>query len=156
MTFEVIILCLIFWIILCGKFNIEVFILGIVVSILVSILNEKLFDKATRKEKLLFKNIRFWVEYIVILVKEVIIANINVAMIVLSPNMDISPSILEVKTKLKSNFCRTVLANSITLTPGTITVDMENDMLKIHCLKREYIEGIVNSKFEKILLKIEE
>ncbi|WMJ80184.1 Na+/H+ antiporter subunit E [Clostridium sp. MB40-C1] len=156
MTFGVMILYLIFWIVLCEKFNIETFILGITVCILLSILNENLFGKTTRKEKSLLKNTRYWAEYIFLLVKEVVIANINVAIIVLSPSMNISPGIVEFKTKLKSNFCRMVLANSITLTPGTITVDIEDDILRIHCLKREYIEGVMDSKFEKILLKIEE
>jgi len=59
-------------------------------------------------------------------------------------------------TDLKSDFLRTILANSITLTPGTITVDMSDDEFTVHCLRGEYGQGLVDSKFEKILLRIEE
>jgi multicomponent Na+:H+ antiporter subunit E len=74
---------------------------------------------------------------------------------VLNPKSKINPCVTIYKTKLKSRFCRTVLANSITLTPGTITLKMINDELVIHCLKEEYIASLENLEFEKILLKVE-
>ncbi|MDF2678435.1 MAG: sodium:proton antiporter [Bacillota bacterium] len=59
-------------------------------------------------------------------------------------------------TKLKNEFNKTVLANSITLTPGTLTLDSTNDKLIIHCLDKEVAKGLENSKFEQMLLKKEE
>lgn len=93
--------------------------------------------------------------YISILIKEVVIANFAVAKIVLSPKMDISSSIVSFKGSLKSEFLRVVLANSITLTPGTVTIDMHENEYTVHCLKDEFARGLVDSKLEKILLKIE-
>ncbi|KDR94576.1 multicomponent Na+:H+ antiporter subunit E [Peptoclostridium litorale DSM 5388] len=94
-------------------------------------------------------------KYIFLLIREVIMANVAVAKIVLSPKMEISPEIVEFESRLKSEFLRVVLANSITLTPGTITIDMQDGMYTVHCLKEEFARGLFDSEFEKILLKIE-
>lgn len=60
------------------------------------------------------------------------------------------------KTKLKSDFTRMLLANSITLTPGTITVSLKGDEYTIHCLDESLSEGLENSDFEKALMKLDE
>lgn len=74
--------------------------------------------------------------YIVILLKEVIKANINVVRIVLSPRLNITPGIFSYKLDVKTDAGITLLANSITLTPGTLTMDISNDKttLYIHSL----------------------
>ncbi|MBQ8547563.1 MAG: Na+/H+ antiporter subunit E, partial [Lachnospiraceae bacterium] len=56
---------------------------------------------------------------------------------------------------LKTDLARTVLANSITLTPGTITVELTEDEFKVHCLDKEMAEGIEDSVFVRLLLKME-
>lgn len=89
------------------------------------------------------------------LIIEVIKANIDVARIVLGAKIDVDPVVVNFRTKLKSDLYRVILANSITLTPGTITMVMENDVYIIHCLEKQFAEGIFDSKFENILLKIE-
>jgi multicomponent Na+:H+ antiporter subunit E len=72
------------------------------------------------------------VAYIFFYMKELAKSNINVAAIVLSPSLPVNPGIVTVRTKLKSPMGRMLLANSITLTPGTLTVDMDGDLLHIH------------------------
>ncbi|MEJ8553826.1 Na+/H+ antiporter subunit E [Tepidibacter sp. Z1-5] len=104
----------------------------------------------------MFRKFIYIIQYLFVLIVEVIKANIDVAKIVLSPKIDIEPVVVNFKTKLKSDLCRVILANSITLTPGTITMVMENDVYTIHCLKKQFAEGLLDSKFENILLKIEE
>ncbi|WP_187296186.1 Na+/H+ antiporter subunit E [Tepidibacter mesophilus] len=96
------------------------------------------------------------IQYIFVLIVEVVKANIDVAKIVLSPKIDINPVVVNFRTRLKSDLCRVILANSITLTPGTMTIVMENDVYIVHCLKKQFTDGFVDSKFENILLKIEE
>jgi multicomponent Na+:H+ antiporter subunit E len=93
--------------------------------------------------------------YLLLLLKEIILANISVARIVVSPKMDVSPCIVILKTQLKSKLHRAILANSITLTPGTLTVQFTEDELVVHCLIKKYIPDLIHSKFEKLLLKIE-
>ena len=144
-------LFLLFWIILCEKLSVEVFMLGIAASASVYYLNRPLLPEGSFK----IGKLPLYVLYLLLLLKEIIHANIGVAIIVLSPRMNISPCIVRMKTQLKSSLHRAILANSITLTPGTLTVQLTGDELVVHCLMKEYIPGLIHSKFEKLLLKIE-
>ena len=65
------------------------------------------------------------------------------------------PIIIHVKTPLESEALRVILANSITLTPGTITVSLTDDDLYVHCLDKSLADGVINSPFTELLLKIE-
>jgi multicomponent Na+:H+ antiporter subunit E len=87
---------------------------------------------------------------------DLIKSNFDVARRVLTPALPIKPGIVEVKTKLKSKFARMLLANSITLTPGTLTVDVKDDSFFIHWIdvKNEDVEAAskeIVEKFEKYL-----
>ena len=87
-------------------------------------------------------------------------ANLDVAYRVLHPRMPINPGIVKVKTNLRSDSARTALANSITLTPGTLTVDITDDgYLYIHWIKveaqdTERATELIVRKFENILKRI--
>ena len=102
------------------------------------------------------KAIIYFLIYFFVFTIELLKANFDVARRVLSPSLPINPGIVEVKTKLKSKIGRLALANSITLTPGTLTVDIKEDSLFIHWIDvtSTDIEGatkkIVES-FEKYL-----
>jgi len=103
-----------------------------------------------------FNKVALYIKFIFLLIKEIFIANIQVAKVVLNPKIHISPCLVKFKTNLKGNMCKTILANSITLTPGTITVSLDGDEFMVHCLNEEYAKGLANSKFEKLLIEIEE
>lgn len=99
--------------------------------------------------------------YILVFVWECFKANIDVAWRVLHPRMPIRPGIVRVKTRLRSPLARTVLANSITLTPGTLTVDIDEDggWLYVHWIKVKNAETeaatkMIVARFERILGKI--
>lgn len=81
-----------------------------------------------------FKFIFYLFSYLFFLLLEIVKANLNVAKIVLSPKIKINSAILKCKTNLKSDFGKSILANSITLTPGTLSVDVNGDDLFIHCM----------------------
>ena len=66
------------------------------------------------------------------------------------------PLLLKFHTPLKTDFCKMLLANSITLTPGTITENVKEDMFRVHCLDKSMAEGLENCSFIKALCKIEE
>lgn len=97
--------------------------------------------------------------YIIVFLYELIKSNLDVARRVITPSLPINPGIVEVKTRLRSKMGRMILANSITLTPGTLTIDIVEDTLYIHWIDvqtrdtREATEKIVR-KFEKYLEKI--
>lgn len=144
-------LFLLFWIILCEQLTIEVVILGMIVSAAVYYFNRRLFTEDSFR----LRKLPLYALYLLLLLKEIVFANINVAKIVLSPRINISPCIVRLETQLKSKLHRAILANSITLTPGTLTVQLKEDELVVHCLIKAYIPDLIHSKFEKLLLKIE-
>jgi multicomponent Na+:H+ antiporter subunit E len=83
-------------------------------------------------------------------------SNIDVARRVLTPSLPINPGIVEVKTILKSKIGRLILANSITLTPGTFTLEIQNDSLFIHWIDVKSADvnedtRLIVRKFEKYL-----
>ncbi len=84
---------------------------------------------------------------------ELIKSNLDVARRVITPSLPINPGIVEVKTKLKSKMGRMILANSITLTPGTLTIDIKEDTLYIHWIDVETQD--VNEATKKIVRKFE-
>jgi multicomponent Na+:H+ antiporter subunit E len=89
----------------------------------------------------------------------VIKANIDVAYRVIHPRLPINPGIVKIKTDLKSEIAQTMLANSITLTPGTLSVDIKDGYMYIHWLdvKSEDIEEaskLIARRFERILKEI--
>ncbi|SHJ01038.1 multisubunit sodium/proton antiporter, MrpE subunit [Dethiosulfatibacter aminovorans DSM 17477] len=142
------------WLVFAERFSIEVLLVGIFGVILVALINKKLVEKIRLSIGL--KSIPYFFEYLFILLYEIIKANIHVAMLVLSPKPKLSPSFVKHRISLKSDLHRTILANSITLTPGTLTVSMEDDEMLIHCLTEEFGKSIEETRFEKILMKLEE
>ncbi|BDR67066.1 hypothetical protein K144313037_11320 [Clostridium tetani] len=147
-------LYLIFWLILAQRFTLETVILGYVISYSIFKFNKKTLCINNRNINL--KKGKYILTYCFCLVKEVFKSNFHVAKIILSPKMNISPKIVTFETKIRSNFLRTILANSITLTPGTLTVELQDNSLTVHCLEESNIHELKDSDFEKILLKFED
>lgn len=78
----------------------------------------------------------FWLLlYIPVFAWQCLKANIDVALRVLSPGLNLKPGIVKIKTSLKSEVARVILANSITMTPGTLTVEIKDDTLYIHWIE---------------------
>ena len=76
--------------------------------------------------------------------------------IILSPELQPEPAFVYFDTDFKTGLARVLLANSITLTPGTITVSVEDDRFCVHCLDKELAEGMETSVFVKLLKEMEE
>ena len=76
------------------------------------------------------------------LLKEVIKSSIDVAIVVLKPSLPISPTVVELTTTEASEAGKVILGNSITLSPGTVTIDMHSDQLLVHCLTRRSAEDL--------------
>jgi len=101
----------------------------------------------------------WFIYYIVIFLWECLKANIDVAFRVLHPALPIRPGTIRIKTSLRSDIGLTFLANSLSLTPGNTTIDVDKDagVLYVHrlCLKNEHVESLpVAAKFESILKRI--
>ena len=94
-------------------------------------------------------------QYILILIIEVLKANRQVLHFIMTPKYQVEPQIVHFTSNLKTETARVILANSITLTPGTITVALEGNEFAVHCLDKEFAEGIENSVFAELLEKME-
>jgi len=154
----VFILSMIFWLMLTFEFTISNLIVGAVASLITSVLFTGFF--IINVYKLIQPKRYFWfLVYLVVFIWECIKANLDVAYRVLHPAMPIRPGIVKVKTTLKSDLAKMLLANSITMTPGTISVDIIDDNLFIHWIyikseDREVYTAMITGAFEKYIKRI--
>lgn len=143
-----------FWIILSGKFTILFLSLGFVSSLLVAFVFHKFFmkiffAKITSKELLIgIRQVLRFLVYVPWLFYQIILANIHVAYLVLHPRMPINPTLIRFKSKVKKPASIVTFANSITLTPGTITVDWKDGEYCVHALDKFSAEGLLEGEME--------
>ena len=130
--------------------------MGIVLSAALTWFCKKYVGYNNKEKGFTLKRFPFLVAYLFILIWEIIKANIAVIKLTLAKELDFEPCIIYFKTDLKESFTKVLLANSITLTPGTITVSLEEDVYCVHCLDKSMAEGMDESIFVKKLRKIEE
>ena len=151
------ILLFILWVIFNGRITVEVCIFGLVISLLLTVFCKKFFFHEKKTTKGIVREDFLLVAYIAILVVEIIKANIVVFSILLKKEIEIEPCFCYFTTKVKDPVHRILLANSITLTPGTITVELnEKGEYKVHCLDKSLASDLDHSIFVKMLVKMEE
>ncbi len=141
------------WLALTTTFQWQELSVGILISlVLASFLNKNYLKLGL--PPLSIKRIIFFIIFVLFI--EIIKANFDVAYRVIHPKMPIKPGIIIIKTELKQDIAKMILANSITLTPGTFTLDIKGDALLIHWIyvRSEKIDEstkIIGQKFEKYL-----
>ena len=143
------------WIVFNGKITAEIVWIGLAVSAFVFWFICKFMDYSIQKEKLFYKRSVSFCAYVYLLIKEIISANMTVFHMILTQREHMEPVLVTFRTNLKTETARVILANSITLTPGTITVSIEEDVLTVHCLDKSLAEGIEDSVFEQRLKEFE-
>jgi multicomponent Na+:H+ antiporter subunit E len=122
---------LLFWLLLNGSLAGDIVISGVAAALVITLLfrnSLSVFAELRTTPRALLTSVL----YLFFFVKELVKANFNLAKIVLSPALPLNPGFVKVRTRLKSRMGRLLLANSITLTPGTLTVDMDGEWLYIH------------------------
>jgi len=129
------------WFLLTGSRDPQELIVGAVVSVVIALVALRSLTELTECRGAVPRRIGYLLLYVPYLLKAIILANIDVAGRVINPSLPIRPGIVRVKTRLKSPLGRLFLTSSITLTPGTLTVDMVGDDLYIHWIDVE-AEGI--------------
>lgn len=143
-----------FWLLVSGSFDWQHLLLGSAASFLLVMFwrdkSERVVGKVSAR--------RLWlsVKTVGCLIYEVWSAACQVARIVLSRQMPIEPTLARTNTRLKTNRMRMLYANSITLTPGTLTVQLEQDHLLVHGLTRDAATGVATWDFENNLMQLEE
>lgn len=133
---------LVFWVVLSGKFDALHLTMGVFSSLLVAYFShDLLFFGGERRSWL--RGIVGLVLYLPGLFWEIVLATINIAYVVLHPRMYelINPQIIRFRTSLKKPISRVALAQSITLTPGTITVDIIDDEFVVYALTQDTADG---------------
>lgn len=143
------------WIIFNGQFTPEIAAFGAVIAGAVYWFSCKYMGWSPKRDLWLWKRAGRILAYVGLLLWEILKANAAALRITLSYKKEPDPVLVRFRTKLKTNALRVLLANSITLTPGTITVLLEGDELTVHCLDASLSEGLEDSSFERALLRIE-
>jgi multicomponent Na+:H+ antiporter subunit E len=145
----------VFWLLITASLSWDNILRGVIVCFLVTltarlVLHTRLPGDITPG----FLLVRFPV-FLVLLGWEVIKANINLAYILLKPRLEIDPAVVRVGTELRGDFRKTVLADSITVTPGTLTIDARDNELLVHCLTPAHKNGLVQRRHcERLVLRL--
>ncbi|MCH5272202.1 MAG: Na+/H+ antiporter subunit E [Lachnospiraceae bacterium] len=143
------------WLIFNGKITLEIVLFGVVLSLAVYWFCWKFLDYSPKQELYALRILPQGIGYFFVLIVEIIKANCGVIRLIVSPKYETEPVLVTFRTDLKTDLARTVLANSITLTPGTITVELTEDEFKVHCLDKEMAEGLCDSIFVRLLRNME-
>ena len=143
------------WVIFNGQFTPEIAVFGLIIAGLMYAFICKFMGYKPRADIIMAKKFFYLIQYVFILVKEIVKANFAVIRMITSSRYELEPAVVRFKTDLKSAPARIVLANSITLTPGTITVSLTGDEYVVHCLDKSLAEGINSSIFVTLLRRLE-
>ncbi|WP_048149194.1 Na+/H+ antiporter subunit E [Palaeococcus ferrophilus] len=150
-----VIVLFVIWIFLTSSLDIQELEIGLVLSLIVGALTYSIFTESGLAN-LHPKRVAYAIAYVPYFLWAMLMANLDVAYRVLHPKRPINPGIVECKTVLDNDLGKLALANSITLTPGTITLDVKGDRYFIHWIdvKDASVEGAsenITKPFEKFL-----
>ena len=144
-----------FWVLLMGAWTTEIAVVGLVVSGLVYAFSCAFMGYSPKKEWSIAKRLGRIVRYFVYLVGEIFKSAWAVIKLAWSPKLVAEPKLTSFRTRLKSDAGKVVLANSITMTPGTITVDIRGDKFLIHCLDAGFDMGQEGFEMEERVMQVE-
>jgi multicomponent Na+:H+ antiporter subunit E len=157
---------LVFWLALSGKLEFKYLIFGLASAALVTFVTQDLLQPQEGQRRAPLIMAKFLkaggrlVLYFAWLIYEIVKSNVQVAYIVLHPKLPVKPGLLRFRTRLRNQVGHVILANSITLTPGTITVDLTEGTYLVHALVPEaagaLLEAKMQSKLEAIFGEPEE
>ena len=143
-----------FWLLMSGHYTVLISSLGLISIVLIvwNVIRMDLVDEETHLGHLKISRLLiyyFW------LFKEILLSNITVAKQILLPDLPIKPGLIKVKTTQKTLIGKVVYANSITLTPGTVSLDIDEDYILIHALNLDDTESLKNGEMADEVNKVE-
>lgn len=151
------ILLLAFWLVIVPQFDLVQLVVGAVVAFAITLYSTDT-SKASKPTNLTLGYILRLTRFIFILLIEIIKANIDVAKIVLSKKMKIKPHFVKIKNPMKTDLNKVIYGNAITLTPGTLTVELEDDFIIIHALTETGADaeegGVLGREIKKLEVKV--
>lgn len=144
------------WVIFNGNFTLEICLFGIVIAAVVFAFTCRFMDYSVEQEIKNIRKIGKFLRYVCVLLMEIVKANFIVIHMILSEREEIEPVLVRFHSDMKTPAGRTFLANAITLTPGTITVQLEESDYVVHCLDESLAEGMDDSVFVELLADLEQ
>lgn len=144
------------WIIFAANITPEICIFGFLIAAALFFFLCKCMDYSIKKEVSLYKRCGLFLRYLSLLIGEIIKANLTTIKLILSQKEEIEPALVTFETSLTTAVGKTLLADAITLTPGTITVSVDEATFQVHCLDKDLAQGLTDSAFEKLAKKLED
>lgn len=143
------------WVILCGRWTLEIGAFGLVFAAVAYLFSCMFMGYSPKVDGALLRRAPGALRYGVLLVTEIIKANLAVIRMILDKRFEPKPQLVQFDTALRRERHRVTLANSITLTPGTITVSLNEDRYTVHCLDVSMMEDLDCSAFVRSLEAME-
>ena len=143
-----------FWIFLSGKFSFILLLSGVMSSLLVSYMSNDLLIGNGNMKLGFIRTIRF-IRFLPWLLWQIVLANIDLALRTLHPKMPINPILINIKNNLKTDLGMVILANSITLTPGTVTIDVNENEFLVHVISEKAAQSLISGEMQERVKKIE-
>ena len=141
------------WLLFSGHYTGLLLFLGLASTILVVTISLRMevVDHEPYRLLLNLSALTFWPW----LAGEVVKANVDVARCILNPSLPISPKVLSIKGSQRTDLGRVIFANSITLTPGTVSVHLEGDTIEVHALTQEAAEALQQGEMDRRVTAME-
>jgi multicomponent Na+:H+ antiporter subunit E len=142
------------WVLLSGHYTPLMILFGVLSTLFVVFLATRadLIDRETQPVLIKPSVLFYWVW----LGREIIKSNIDVARRILSPGLPISPTVFTVRAGQKTELGRVTYANSITLVPGTVTMDVDEDVFTVHALTREAAANLKRGEMDRRVCDVED
>lgn len=143
------------WIVLNGRWTTEIALFGLVFAAIAYAFTWKYLGYSPKVDAALVRRLPSAIRYGVLLVREIVKANLTTAGMILKKDFEPDPQLVRFDAPLVKNRHRVTLANSITLTPGTITVDLQDNHYLVHALDASLVEGLDDGAFVQALAAME-
>ena len=144
---------LVAWLVWSGLYKPLLLVLGLLSCVLCVYLADRMgFFQRLALLRVMARLPRYWLWVL----KEVIVSSWDVARTILHPNMPISPTVVEIDTGTDNEAVQVILANAITLAPGTVTLDLHQGKLKVHCLTRAGAQALLTGEAQRRALALEQ
>lgn len=144
------------WILFNGKITLEICLFGVAISGAIYWFAVKMLDYDPKAEWRNLKKLGRILHFLAVLFRDVFKASFHVIGVIWSRKKKVDPKLVFFYTDLQTDMGRVALANAITLTPGTITVQCEHELFCVHALDTASQEDVDESQFMHLLKKVEE
>ena len=142
------------WVAFAGAVTLEICIFGLVIAVAIFWFTCKFMNHSIEKELSYYKKSLKFIKYLFVLMNEIRKANVQTIQMILAKK-EVKPKLVNFTTDLQTEKGKVILANSITLTPGTITVSLDGSEYLVHCLDESMAPGMDKSVFVELISDLE-